>query len=227
MPDRLHLLRTAVFAAAIALGLGAAPARAEKADREKPVNIEADRMTYDDLKQVNVFEGHVVLTQGTLTIRADKLTVKQDPEGFQSGIADRGAGGLAYFRQKRDNVDEYIEGWGEQITYDAKTDKANLVTRARLLRNGDEALGDIINYDGRSEFYTVIGKKNPPDTGDATGRKPPVIVTIMPKTANGEAKGDPAKGAPAKGDGRDSPLSLKPSGIIAAPRDTYPEPPKK
>ena len=223
-------LSTAVAAALFALGLAvAAPAHAEKADREKPVNIEADKMFYDDLRQVNIFEGHVVLTQGTLVIRADKLTVKQDPEGFQSGIADRGAAGLAYFRQKRDNVDEYVEGWGEQITYDAKTDKANLVNRARLLRNGDEALGDVINYDGRTEFYTVVGSKKAPDPGDATGRKGGVIVTIMPKSASAgtEVKNAPGKGGPAKGDAKSPDLSLKPSGGIAAPREAYPEPPAK
>ncbi|HEY4371084.1 MAG TPA: lipopolysaccharide transport periplasmic protein LptA [Burkholderiales bacterium] len=266
MPARFRPLCAAAFAA-LAFGLGVAtPAHAEKADRDKPVNIEADRMTYDDLKQVNVFEGHVVLTQGTLVIRADKLTVKQDPEGFQSGIADKGTGGLAYFRQKRDGVDEYIEGWGEQITYDAKSDHAKLITRARLLRNGDEALGDVINYDGRTEFYTVVGKPNARDTGDTVGGKPPVRLTIMPKTAGGDSKtvpgkaepgkagapkadagkgeagkggaskGDTNKGDAAKSDSAKSAsdssapggnLNLKPSGIIAAPRETYPEPPAK
>ncbi|HEX4326722.1 MAG TPA: lipopolysaccharide transport periplasmic protein LptA [Burkholderiales bacterium] len=217
-------LSTAVPAALLALGLAAAaPAHAEKADREKPVNIEADKMFYDDLRQVNIFEGHVVLTQGTLVIRADKLTVTQDPEGFQTGIADKGAAGLAYFRQKRDGVEEYIEGWGERIKYDAKTDKADLITRARILRNGDEARGNVINYDGRTEFYTVDGQ----------GR--PVNVTIMPKSAGATAgdknsgpagKGsDAAKGGPSKGSGPD--LSLKSSGGIAAPREEYPEPPKK
>ena len=217
-------LSTAVPAVLLVLGLAAAaPAYAEKADREKPVNIEADRMFYDDLRQVNIFEGHVVLTQGTLVIRSDKLTVTQDPEGFQTGIADKGAGGLAYFRQKRDGVEEYIEGWGERIKYDAKTDKADLITRARILRSGDEARGNIINYDGRTEFYTVDGQ----------GKQ--VNVTIMPKSAAGTAGdkasgsagkgGDAAKGGAARSSGPD--LNLKSSGGIAAPREEYPEPPKK
>jgi len=215
----MRLARASLFFTLLALALAAAqPARAEKADREKPVNIEADRMAYDDLRQVNVFEGHVVLTQGTLVIRTDKLTVTQDPEGFQTGIADKGTGGLAYFRQKRDGVDEYIEGWGEQIRYNAKTDKADLITRARILRNGDEARGSVINYDGRTEFYTVDGK----------GRT--VILTIMPKAAaDKDAAGKDAagKGGGDKGTSKGADLNLKSSGGIAAPREEFPEAPKK
>ncbi|MFI4981544.1 MAG: LptA/OstA family protein, partial [Nevskiales bacterium] len=66
------------------------PALAEKADRDKPVNLEADRITVDDAKKVQVFEGNVQLIQGTLIIRCDKLIVTQDGEGFQSGTASGG-----------------------------------------------------------------------------------------------------------------------------------------
>ena len=207
------LLRPALLLGALALGL-AGPAHAEKADRDKPVNIEADRMFYDDLRQLNIFEGNVTLTQGTLVIRADKLSVKQDPEGFQRGIAEKGTGGLAYFRQKRDNVEEYVEGWGERIEYDAKTEKADLITRARVLRGRDEVRGNVINYDGRTEFYTVIGGKN---ANSPDGR---VRAVIQPKN-------EAAAAAPSPGKDVRPPLSLKPSGGIAAPRMEYPEAPKK
>ena len=93
----MHTAALVVLAAALA----ALPARAERADRDKPVNVEADRMLADDGKQTVVFEGRVVLTQGTFVLRADKLTVRQDKEGFQSGVA---TGSPATFRQKRDGV---------------------------------------------------------------------------------------------------------------------------
>jgi lipopolysaccharide export system protein LptA len=218
MLPRLTLSISALLLAMAALGAGLvpAPARAEKADREKPVNIEADRMFYDDLRQVNIFEGNVTLTQGTLVIRTDKLTVKQDPEGFQHGTAEKGAQGLAYFRQKRDNVDEYIEGWGERIEYDAKTEKADLITRARVLRGNDEVRGSLINYDGRSEFYTVTGGKQNTSANNPEGK---VRATIQPN----KAPAAPGTSAPP----RPGDLNLKSSGGIAAPRETYPEGPKK
>lgn len=55
----------------------------ERADRDKPVNLEADQVTVDDNKQVATFIGNVVLTQGTLVIRGDRMVVQQDAEGFK------------------------------------------------------------------------------------------------------------------------------------------------
>jgi lipopolysaccharide export system protein LptA len=230
-------MRLPVVLLILCLGLaGAGFAHAEKADRDKPVNIEADRMFYDDLRQVNIFEGNVTLTQGTLIIRSDKLVVKQDPEGFQHGSAEKGPGGLAYMRQKRDGVDEYIEGWGETIDYDAKTEKADLLKRARVLRGADEVRGDAIHYDGRTEFYTALSGKE--TCGSEPGNCGKVHVMILPKSAAaadtppkaGAAAAPPKTGTaaspPKTGDKGPDP-DLKPAGGIATPREEYPEPPKK
>lgn len=204
----------AVYSAAVALALICATAFAEKADRDKPVHIEAERMTYDDLRQVNLFEGRVVLTQGTLTILADRITVRQDPEGFQHGTAEKGPDGFAYFRQKREGVDEIVQGWGDQIEYDAKSEKADMIGRARFLRGADEVRGNTIRYDGRSEFYSVIGGNTASTApGSTDGR---VRAIIQPRASS------IAPPAAKSGD-----LTLKPTGGIATPRLTYPEPEKK
>ena len=69
---------------------------AERADRDQPVNLEADRATVQDANKLATFTGNVVLTQGTLVIRADKMTVKEDASGFQYATA---FGNLVSFRQ--------------------------------------------------------------------------------------------------------------------------------
>ena len=214
MPLRACSLVTA-FVVAMAVLLCSPPAGAEKADRDKPVNIEADRMNYDDLRRINVFEGGVTLTQGTLVIRADKLTVREDAEGFQRGIAEKGPGGFAYFRQRREGLDEFIEGWGERIDYDARTEKAELTTRARILRGADEVRGDRISYDGRTEFYNVVGARDGAASGNSDGR---VRAVITPKNI-----------APGAGEGgaRRPALDLKPSGAMTVPSPEYPAGPKK
>ena len=201
------------FASLVAFCCASASVLAEKADRDKPVNIEAERMTYDDLRQVNIFEGRVVLTQGTLTILADRITVRQDPEGFQHGTADKGPDGFAYFRQKREGIDEIVQGWGDRIEYNAKAEKADMIGRARFKRGEDEVRGGTIQYDGRTEFYSVIGGGTPAaNANNPDGR---VRAVIQPRNV--------APAAPAKpGD-----LSLKASGGIIAPREEYPEPKKK
>ncbi|HEV7929970.1 MAG TPA: lipopolysaccharide transport periplasmic protein LptA, partial [Nitrosospira sp.] len=110
--------------AAIFLGMAlAGSVLAERADRDRPVHLEADRATVQDANKLATFTGNVVLTQGTLVIRADKMTVKEDANGFQHATA---FGNLASFRQKRDGKDEYVEGWSERMEYDGKADKVQL-----------------------------------------------------------------------------------------------------
>ncbi len=77
--------------------------RAEKADRNKPMNVESDALRYDDLKQVSVFSGNVVLTKGSILIRGAQIEVRQDPEGYQYGLVTGAPGKQAFFRQKRDS----------------------------------------------------------------------------------------------------------------------------
>lgn len=132
----------------------AGAAHAEKADREKPINLEADRVAVDDARQIATFEGRVVLTQGTLIIRGDRMEVRQDSQGFNTGIT---WGNLAYFRQKREGYDEFIEGWAERIEYDSRADKMQMFNRASMKKGGDEVRGNYISYDANTEFFQVIG----------------------------------------------------------------------
>lgn len=160
----------------LAAVLAALPARAERLDREKPVSVEADRMLADDGKQTVVFEGRVVLTQGTFVLRADKLTVRQDKEGFQSGVA---TGSPATFRQKRDGSAEWIEGEALRIEYDGKGERVELFEKARVSRDKDEVRGNYISYDTRSEIYRVQGAKEL--LSAPAGRDGRVRAVIQPK----------------------------------------------
>ncbi len=150
------------LAALVLASLGTGLAFGEKADRNKPMNIEADALKYDDLKQVSVFTGRVILTKGTIQIRGGQLDVRQDPEGYQFGLVLAEPGKLAFFRQKRDGIDEYIEGEGEVIEYDGKADTVKFVKRAQLRRYrgavlNDEISGGVIVYDNTVDVFTVDG----------------------------------------------------------------------
>src|SRR5438105_6850972 len=81
------------LAALVFFAVIAATAHAEKTDRDKPIQLEADRVTVDDVKQISVFSGNVVLTQGSMVIRGERLEVRQDKEGFRQGTT---WGNLAY-----------------------------------------------------------------------------------------------------------------------------------
>lgn len=177
---------------AFALGWGAVPARAEKADRAKPMNVEADALRYDDLNQTSVFTGRVVITKGTIIIRGAKVTVKQDPEGYQFGVVTAEPGKLAFYRQKRDNVDEYIEGEAETIEYDGRADRVKFIGRAEMRRYrgatvNDETSGALITYDNTTDQFSVDGREGAAAPSNPGGR---VRATLAPR---------PAASAPAAG----------------------------
>lgn len=147
---------------ACVLALSAWAAHAEKADRDKPMNIEADALRYDDAKQVSVFTGQVVLTKGTILIRGGKLEVRQDPQGYQYGVISATPGQRAFFRQKREGVDETIEGEGETIDYNGRLDTVKFMGQAQLRRYQGARLNDefnagIIVYNSQTDVFTLDG----------------------------------------------------------------------
>lgn len=187
------------LAALCALALLSLPALAEKADRDKPVNLEANRVTIDDAKQIATFEGNVVLTQGTMQLRGDRMEVHQDKQGFKQGTT---WGNPAAFRQKREGYDEYIEGWADRIEYDGRVEILQMFNRAQLKRGQDEVRGNYISYDARTEFFQVTGGAKAAAPDSPQGR---VRAVIQPKSK------EKPPAAP--------PVSLKPAEAIAAPRD--------
>lgn len=156
------------------LGL-VATAHAERADRNQPMAIEADKLHYDDLKQLSVFSGNVQIIKGSILIRGDQVEVRQDPEGYQFGLVTAEPGKLAFFRQKRNGVDETIEGEGEVIEYDGRTDKVTFIRKAQLRRFrgatlGDEVHGSVIQYDNVTDVFSVDGGAAQGGPATSTGR---------------------------------------------------------
>ena len=147
----------------VALSLFVTSTWAEKADRDKPLNAQADALKYDDLKQTSVFTGNVIITKGTIAMRGGRVDVRQDPQGFQFATVTSNGNVQAYFKQKRENgVDEWIEGVADTIEYDGKADKVKLIKNANLKRLkgaslNDEIVGGLVVYDNTTDVYTVDG----------------------------------------------------------------------
>ena len=166
-------------------------AHAEKGDRDKPINLEADRVSIDDINKVQVFEGNVLMTQGTMQLRTSKLVVTQDADGFQKGVATGGVNGLARFRQKRDGRDEYIEGEAERIVHDSRNEKTEFFVRGWVKSGLDEVKGHYISYDATTEKYVVT---NDGSTKSATGQSQARVRAIIQprgKTTPAEDKSAP------------------------------------
>lgn len=162
MPLPLAALRRLLAGALTLLLLAPAVALAEKADRQKPMNIESDTLRYDDIKQLSVFSGRVVITKGTIIMRGARIDIRQDPEGNQFGLLTAEPGKRAFYRQKREGVDEYIEGEADAIDYDGKADRVKFIKRAEMRRyrsdvQSDEITGSVITYDNVTDVFAVDG----------------------------------------------------------------------
>jgi lipopolysaccharide export system protein LptA len=189
-------------ALAVVLVLAALPAWAELADRDQPMHIESDALRYESQKQLSIFTGNVVVTKGTILMRGTRLEVSQDSAGNQSATMFGAPGKRAFFHQKREGLNEFVEGEGNQIDYDGKTDVVKFIGDAEARRlvgtkMQDDIKGAVITYSNVTEVYTVdsSGAGAPATPG---GR---VRATLMPQEVPSSAK----KGA------APAPVPLKPS----------------
>jgi len=195
----------------LAMLLAGGTAGAQGADRNAPIQVEADHMTYDDAKQVNVFTGRVQMVRGNLTVLADRIVLRQDDAGNQFATA---TGDPARFRQVRKAEGDVIEGQAKTLEYDSRGDVLKLREEASMRRlEGErvvnEVFGNQITYQGATDFFTV-------ERGDGRNATPAnpggrVRVVIQPRSADGDG-GDAAPGGPSAPLQPDQELDLGPSG---------------
>lgn len=147
---------------------------AEHADREKPIHLDADQVIIDDAQQISTFLGNVQLSQGTMLIMADKIVVTEDKNGYKHGTA---YGKTASFRQKREGVDEYVEGHGERIEYDTLAETVDFYGRAQVKRQLDDIRGEHITYNQKTDIFQV----NSGATGSVSTLPKRVHAVLQPK----------------------------------------------
>lgn len=167
-----------------ALSLAAAmPALAAQTDRDQPLHIEADAMKYDDVQQTGVFTGNVIVTKGSIQIRAATVKVRQAPDGYQYATAIAPKDGLVQFQERLDTPpgqpEQLLKGAAQRIEYDGKTGDITLVGQADLQRyiGGklvDRSQGSVIVYNQITDVFTVQG-----GSGGVTASNPDGRVRVM------------------------------------------------
>ena len=210
-----------IVVAALVLAQGVvAPARADDADKDKPINFSSDTGGYSNATNSGDLSGSSIITQGTLTLHADRITFKRNPDNSFSAIA---YGNPVSFRQRREGTDEYDEGYANRIAYDGQKQLVELFDHALLKRGPtNELRSDYISYN-RATDYASVG--TPP--GAATASRPVSRVTgvILPKDVNAADPGKGDKSAPAgkaPGAAPNAGTTSKPSD--AKPADSSPRP---
>ena len=228
MTRRSTLLRmVALFGCAIGVVV-AMPAAAEKGDREKPINFSAEQPAEVDFeKRIGTLRGNVVITQGTMTIRADRIDFKQNPDNSLSATA---FGNPVSFRQKKDDSDEYFEGFAQRAVYDGQKQLLELFDRALLKQGSDEIRSNYVSYNSSTGIFKAEGR---PDAPGVEGPGDRVRGVFQPRSdspltgkpaANGTA---PAKGATKSDAAADKAAAkdAKATDAKAAPLKLTPSPP--
>lgn len=202
----LRLLPTLLALAALATGPAA---HAEKADRNKPMVFTAEKQgRLDSVNQHTELMGNVIITQGSLTLRAEKVDVRQTRDGYIQAYANGGGGRAVSFRQARDTPGEAIDGTADQLEYDTRTDTVRFIGNANVRRTrgttvADEVTGAVIVYNSRTEVFTLEGGTASPNPSGRTR------IVMMPRPQ----PGDDAASAPAGNN-----LPLQPSTTLTPPR---------
>jgi len=159
-----HFLAASALAACLA---GAAPlALAQQGTQEEPDTLViSDTLNYDDIRKESVFTGNVVLTRGDMTLHSDKLTMREDAEGFQHGTATVEGGKLVFLRQENPEKFEVLEARGQRAEYNGKTEEVEMIGKAVITRficgkPFDNIQGERVIYRQKTETYQAFGGPN-------------------------------------------------------------------
>jgi lipopolysaccharide export system protein LptA len=153
---------TALLRSLVILGLlFASPSYAEKADQDKPVILEAEKVSVNDVKQIYDLNGQVLLIKGSIVVTGEDGHITVDPQGYEFIDVVGRPEEVASFRQRREGpADEFMQGRGAQVTYDAKSEFLTLTGDASLKRlinmqMLDQLKGWKIEYDDVKQYYRV------------------------------------------------------------------------
>ena len=153
-------LRARALLSCALAALASTPLHAEKADREKPINFSAAEPAEVDFeKRVGTLRGNVVITQGTMTIRADRIDFRQNADNSLSATA---YGNPVSFRQKKDDSDEYYEGFAQRAVYDGQKQTLELYDRALLKQGSDEIRSNYVSYNSSTGVFRAEGRPDAP-----------------------------------------------------------------
>jgi len=151
------------------IGLSSIPSMALKSDRDQPAEIEADDIEFDFPKGIRTYTNNVLVIQGTLRLKADKLVgIYKDGELVEATAW----GSLARFKQRPDDKPEDVEGWAKKIIVDQQANTLTLIGKAALKQGVDTARGETIIYNMATDKLQIKGGAKLAGGGKPGTKKP-------------------------------------------------------
>jgi len=131
---------------------------AKKSDFTQPIFIDGDRTEYDETSgiQISVWTGNVVISQGTMEIKADRITVTVRDKKL-SRI--QGTGSPIQFQQENE-AGELVTGNANAIDYNAESNSLALSGSATLTQPGQRLQSEQIVFDINKQKVSAEGGDN-------------------------------------------------------------------
>ena len=148
-------------------------------DRHEPINIEADWAEADDKHRTTTYRGAVVITQGSIRITGDKVTMYYDESNSLAKLV--AVGNPARFRQLPDGKTEYQRAKAQRMEYHADRDVIILLGAAHSWRGQDRVSADRIVFDTLRSRIKAETDPSVEVAEQGKGRKSRVRITIAPK----------------------------------------------
>lgn len=171
----MKFARATAVLLATTLSLLSGLAHALPSDSRQPINIQADSAEMDDKRGVAIYRGDVIITQGTLKITGDTVTITLDNEGDIDVFTS--VGKPAYYEQLPATDKELVQAYGLTIQYFADSEKIIIIDQAKVIQQGNTFRGEKIIYDTQKEIVTAGRGKQ----GTITQPSPRVNMVIQPK----------------------------------------------
>jgi lipopolysaccharide export system protein LptA len=178
----MRLVKTLPFLLSLSAALGSASAWALPTDRDQPIHIQSDDAQLDDKQGVATYKGNVIITQGSMKITGNTVTITRNAQGDVDVFT--AVGNLAYYEQKPAVNKPIVQAYGVTIQYFAAQDRIVLVDKAKVINDGNTSEGEKIVYDTVRQVVNA-GRAN---GSKITAPRPRIDMVIQPKKKSDEQK---------------------------------------
>ena len=179
----MSLVKTLPLLLSLSAALGSASAWALPNDNEQPIRIQANEAQLDDKKGVATYKGDVIITQGSMKITGNTVTITRNAAGEIDVVTS--VGNLAYFEQLQKATDpEPVKAYAVTIQYHAPQNRIVLIDKAKVINDGNITQGEKIVYDTVKQVANA-GRAN---GASVTAPRPRIDMVIQPKKKNDQQK---------------------------------------
>jgi lipopolysaccharide export system protein LptA len=149
-------------------------------DRQKPIQLFADKVTYNEKTGLSTYSGNVIIEQGTMRLQANSIVAisSKDKKGIETITAD---GSPAKFQQQVDANKGLAKGQAQKIVYNAQTGIITLTGNAQLEQDGSSIKGAVLRYSMNKGDVEALGSSGNSGSGSSKGR---VQIVLPPSSSN-------------------------------------------